>query len=126
LRVGSGGIATERFKEDGARYLVDGKYFDNIYAATLCVKKVGGCKTEISLSRVLQSDDLPEHISFLHIPLVLFREKYEERSFGRFMIILSDLRLISDGTSVNTADTVIGPLRYEVSGSVNASVYEER
>jgi hypothetical protein len=89
----------------------------------LSVKKEGGCKTEISLSRVLQSDDLPEHISFLHIPIVLFREKYEERSFGRFMIILNDLQLISNGTEVNTADAVIGALRYAVAGFVSVETY---
>jgi hypothetical protein len=116
----------ERFKGAVVRYLVDGVYFDNIYAATLSVKKEGGCKTQLILNRVMEKTDLPEHITFLHIPLVLFREKYEERSFGRFMIILNDLFLISDGTEVNTADAVIGGLRYVVAGTVMAEVYHER
>jgi hypothetical protein len=116
-------FSCERFKECGARYLIDGKYFDNIYGSTLSVKKEGGCPTEIFLNRVLENEDLPEHISFLHIPLVLFRDKYEERSFGRFMIILTDLHLISNETEVNTSDAVIGQLRYVVSGSVSVETY---
>jgi hypothetical protein len=116
-------FSCERFKECGARYLIDGKYFDNIYGSTLSVKKEGGCPTEIFLNRVLENEELPEHINFLHIPLVLFREKYEERSFGRFMIILNDLHLISDETEVNTADAVIGQLRYAVSGFVSVETY---
>jgi hypothetical protein len=126
LRVGGGGIATERFKEDGVSYFADGKFWCNIYAAILSVNKVGGCKSVLTLSRVWGNEDLPEHIDLINISVRLFRDKYEERLYGTFHVTLFDLRLITDGTSVNTADAVIGPLRYVVSGSVNAAVYEER
>jgi hypothetical protein len=126
LRVGSGDIATERFKEDGVSYFADGKFWRNIYAAVLGVNKVGGCKTVLTLSRVLGNEDLPEYIDLIDISVRLFRDKYEERQYGTFHVTLFDLRLITDGTEVNTADAVIGALRYAVSGSVNASVYEER
>jgi hypothetical protein len=116
----------ERFKEDGVAYFADGKFWYNIYAAVLSVNKVGGCKTVLTLSRVLGNEDLPEHIDLIDISVRLFRDKYEERRYGTFHVTLFDLCLITDGTSVNTADAVIGALRYAVSGSVNAAVYEER
>jgi hypothetical protein len=115
----------ERFKEDGVIFFFHGKFYRNIYGATLSVKKED-CKAELTLNRVLEEEDLPRHINLLTISARLFRDKYEERHFGTFSITLFDLDLISDETSVNTCDAVIGPLRYVVSGSVNATVFEER
>jgi hypothetical protein len=119
LQVGSG----ERFKEYGVSYLIDGKYYNNIYASTLSVKKAGGCKTELFLNRVLLNEDLPERINSITIRARLFRDKYEEREYGRFIICLNDLRLIANETAVNTADAVIGQLRYVVSGFVSVETY---
>jgi len=116
----------ERFKEVGVSYFIDGKFYYSIYAATLCVNKTGGCKTELLVNRVLEKEDLPEHIDLLDISARMFREQYEERRYGTFHITLFNLDLISDETAVNSADAVIGPLHYAVSGSVNAAVYEER
>jgi hypothetical protein len=122
LRFGSG----ERFKADWTSYFLDGNFYNNIYGATLSVNKRGGCKTVLTLQRVLERIDLPSHLDFLLLSVRLVRERYEERRYGTFSVGLFNLDLISDGTEVNTADAVIGSLRYAVSGDVSADVYEER
>jgi hypothetical protein len=50
------------------------------------------------------------------------RDKYESRWFGTFRITLKYLVMVSDETEINAADTVIGPLRYYVSGNVFTEV----
>jgi hypothetical protein len=67
--------------------------------------------------------DFPEIIDELTITAQLLRDKYEYRHYGMFRITLTRLVLVSDETSIDCADAVIGPMRYYVGGTVNAEVY---
>jgi hypothetical protein len=67
--------------------------------------------------------DLPGVIEELTITAQLLRDKYEYRYYGMFRITLTRLVLVSDETSIDSADGVIGPLRYYVAGTVNAEVF---
>jgi len=53
----------------------------------------------------------------------LLRDKYENKYYGVFHVILKMLFLVSDETEINSADTVIGPLRYYVSGPVFIEIF---
>jgi hypothetical protein len=93
---------------------------------TVSCDKTNGTKTEVSIHRALEDEfSFPAVIENLTVSAKLFRDKYEERELGRFEIKFENLKLISDYTEVNTADTVIGPLRYLVCGEITASVYNE-
>jgi hypothetical protein len=50
-------------------------------------------------------------------------DKYENRHFGMFRITVKQLVLTSDETLINSSDTVIGPLRYYVAGTVDTEVF---
>ena len=114
----------ERFKGDCVDYWINGKENHFIYGVTLSVKKEGGTKTEIWIRRELQcGNDLLENIGEFVITARLLCDKYEFRNYGIFKITLKNLVLISDETYINSADTVIDPLRYYVSGSVSADVF---
>jgi hypothetical protein len=114
----------ERFSGDCLTYTINGKDFQNIYGITLISKKEGGTKTELWIKRALNSgSDLPYIIDEMIITAHLVRDKYEDRHFGMFNITLKRLVLTSDETNINSADTVIGPLRYYVSGEVSAEVF---
>ena len=114
----------ERFKGDCVDYWINGKENHFIYGITLSVKKEGGTKTEIWIRRELQcGNDLLENIDEFVITVRLLCDKYEFRNYGIFRITLKNLVLISDETYINSADTVIDPLRYYVSGSVSADVF---
>jgi len=67
--------------------------------------------------------DLPHIIDEMTISALLLRDKYEYRYFGTFQITLKRLFLTSDETNINSVDTVIGPLRYYVSGEVSAETF---
>jgi len=115
----------ERFSGDSVKYHINGKEYPNIYGATLLCKKEGGTKTELWLKRAFDTDfELPQIIEEITISAQLLKDKYEYRRFGIFRITLKRLVALCDESSVNTADTVIGPLRYYVAGSVNAEVFE--
>jgi len=115
----------ERFNGDCVTYKVNGQVFKNIYGITLVSKKEGGTKTELWIKRVLDSCfDLPLVIDEMIITTRLLRDSYEHRHFGMFRISARRLVLISDETNVNSSDAVIGPLRYYVSGTVTAEVFE--
>jgi hypothetical protein len=87
-------------------------------------KKVGGTKTELWIKRALQTGgDIPGLIEEMTITAQLLRDKYEYRHFGTFRITLKRLVLVSDETEINAADTVIGPIRYYVAGTVNTEVF---
>jgi hypothetical protein len=115
---------TERFHGDYVIYKINGQEFKNIYGITLISKKEGGTKTELWIKRALeQSADLPNIIDEFTITAKLLRDKYEERHLGQFRITLKKMVLATDETNINTADTVIGPLRYYVTGKVTVEVF---
>jgi hypothetical protein len=120
----------ERFNGDGVSYRINGQEYKNIYGLTLSTKKYCGTKTELWIKRALkqggfasQSYDIPDIIDELVITAKLLRDKYEYHYFGMFRITIKRLVLVSDETDVNSADTVIGPLRYYVAGGVATDVY---
>jgi hypothetical protein len=114
----------ERFSGERVTYRINGTEYRNIYGLTLSVKKEGGTRTELWIKRSLeQGGDLPGLIEELTITAQLLRDKYEYRYFGMFRITLTRLVLVSDETSVDCADAVIGPLRYYVAGTVDAEVF---
>jgi hypothetical protein len=70
-----------------------------------------------------QGGDLPQLIEELTVTAQLIREKYEYRHYGMFRITLKRLVLTADEMAVDTADAVIGPLRYYCAGLVQAEVF---
>ena len=111
----------ERFSGDYVTYRINGKDYQNIYGITLVSRKEGGTKTELWIKRALEQEaDLPHVIDEMIITGKLLRDKYEEGIFGTFCITLKNLFQNSDETHINSVDTVIGPLRYYVSGLVSA------
>jgi len=116
--------AGERFKGDSVTYKINGQEYRNIYGITLVSKKQGGTKNEIWIKREKnQGADIPEVIEEMTITAQLLRDKHEYKYYGIFRITLKILVLISDETEINSADTVIGPLRYYVSGSASADIF---
>ena len=114
----------ERFMGDKVTYRINGTEYPNIYGLTLAAKKEGGTKTELWIKRSLeQGGDLPQLIEELTITAQLLREKYEYRYYGMFRITAKRLVLTADETAIESADTVIGPLRYYVAGTVQAEVF---
>jgi hypothetical protein len=114
----------ELFSGDCVTYEINGKEFPNIYGITLVSQKEGGTKTELWIKRALDKKyDFPDIIDEIIITSQLLWDKYEHRHFGTFKITLNRLVLDSDETQINSVDTVIGPLRYYVSGIVKVDVY---
>jgi hypothetical protein len=114
----------ERFMGDKVTYRINGTEYPNIYGLTLSTKKEGGTKTELWIKRSLEyGGDLPGIIEELTITTQLLRDRYEYRYFGMFRITITRLVLLSDETAVDSADAVIGPLRYYVAGTVSAEVF---
>jgi hypothetical protein len=114
----------ERFSGDFVTYRINGTEYANIYGLTIAARKEGGTKTEFWIKRSLkQVGDLPQLIEELAITAQLLREKYEYRHYGMFRITLKRLVLTADETAVDTADAVIGPLRYYIAGTVQAEVF---
>jgi hypothetical protein len=117
----------ERFKEDGAGYVINGRDSKGIYGLIIKTKKDrGGTRTEVWIRRILDcSGDFPATIHTLVITARLFRDTYEEGRFGLFRVCLSGLVLVSDETEVDNAGAVIGPLRYYCADSFTAEVFHE-
>jgi hypothetical protein len=114
----------ERFSGDYVTYRINGNEYRNIYGLTLSTKKEGGTRTELRIKRALEhGGDIPGIIDELTIMAQLLRDKYEYRYYGMFRITLTRLVLLSDETAVDSADAVVGPLRYYVAGTVNAEVF---
>ena len=114
----------ELFSSNNVQYKINGRDYSNIYGLTLLANKENGTKTEIWIKRTLNSDvELPNNIEKIVITASLLRDKYEYRHFGIFRITLNHLVMVSDETTVNSADTVIGPIRYYVSGIINTEVF---
>ena len=117
-------IETERFSGKNVSYRVNEKDYINIYGLTLAAKKDGGIRTELWIRRILNKNaDLPQVIDELIITAQLLRDEYEQKYFGMFCITVKRLVLTSDETNLNRFDTVIGPLRYYVSGNVSTEVF---
>jgi hypothetical protein len=120
-------VREERFRERGVRYEVDGVERDCIYGLTLSVNKLNGTKVEAGIHRILDEGfAFPAVIENLTVTARLFRDTYEDRQFGRFVLRLSKLLFVSDETMVQTADAVIGPVRYFAAGDVTAEVFEQK
>ena len=114
----------ERFNGDYVNYKINGKEYTNIYGLTFIAKKESGTKTEVWIKRSLEEgSDIPQGIDELEITARLLRDKYEYRCFGMFRIKITGLVLVSDETEINAADSVIGPLRYYVTGNAQANVF---
>jgi hypothetical protein len=114
----------ERFMGDRVRYWINGKEHLNIYGLTIATRKMGGTQTEIRLHRVLEpGTDFPDVIDTLTVAAQLLRDKYEERHYGMFRLVLTGLALMADETAVDCGDAVIGPLRYYCAGTVGAEVF---
>jgi len=114
----------ERFKSDCVKYRINGNEYKNIYGITLVSKKKSGTKTEIWIKRALQRNaDVPANIDELVITANLLKDKYEYRHYGVFRITIRNLVLITDETEVNATGAVISPLRFYVSGGVQAEVF---
>jgi hypothetical protein len=116
--------AGERFKGDSVTYLINGQEYKNIYGLTLVSKKRGGTKTELWVKRSLEKGtDLPFDIDEIIVTAKLLKDRYEYRYYGTFRITIKKLVLISDETEVNATGAVISPLRFYVTGGVQAEVF---
>ena len=114
----------ERFSGENVCYQINGKEYSNIYGLTLVTKKEGGTRTELWIKRALERGfELPHVIDDLIITAKLQRDSYEHRHFGMFRIFIKRLVMTSDVTNVNSADTVIGPLRYYVAGTLTTETF---
>jgi hypothetical protein len=119
----------ERFNGNNVTYKINGIEYQNIYGVTLVSRKQGGTRTELWIKRAKQKEtavggfELPDCIEKMSITAQLVRQRYGQTCFGTFRITLENLVLVSDETNVNSADAVIGPLRYYVSGAVSADVF---
>jgi hypothetical protein len=108
------------FYGENVTYRINDKEYENIYGITLVSKKVGGTKTELWIKRALEAvSDLPAIIDEIVINAMLLGDL----RYGLFRITLKKLVLVSDETEVDAADTVIGPIRYYVAGTVKAEVF---
>jgi len=117
-------IGRERFKGDCVAYKINRQEYKNIYGITLVSKKQGGTKNIILIKREKnQGMDIPELIEEMTITAQLLRDKHEYKYYGIFRITLEKLVLVSDETEINSADTVIGPLRYYISGSASTDIF---
>ena len=114
----------ERFKGNNVSYRINGKEYKSIYGVTLGARKEVGTKTEIWIKRALErGPDIPDIIDEMIITAQLLRDEYEARHFGMFRITVRRLVLCSDETAIESDDTVIGPLRFYVAGTVAAEVF---
>jgi hypothetical protein len=113
----------ERFSGDTVSCKINHTEHTNIYGMTITARKEGAARTEVRIHRILDTDtDLPSSIEDLTISAHLYRERYERRAYGLFRLALSRLVLMADETTINSADTVIGPLRYYC-GGLSAEVF---
>jgi len=114
----------ERFNGDNITYTINGKIYSHIYGTTIVTKKENGTKTELWIKRLLEKgSDIPEIIDKMTVEAKLLIDNYEYRHYGTFRITLKRLVLVSDETNINSADSVIGPLRYYVADTVCAHVF---
>jgi hypothetical protein len=114
----------ERFNSDFVTYKINDKEYKNIYGITLMSKKVGGTRTELWIKRALENmNELPAVVDEIVITAQLLKDTYEHKQYGLFRITLKRLVLVSDETEIDATDTVIGPVRYYVAGTVSTQVF---
>jgi len=117
-------IGRKRFKGDCVVYKINGQEYKNIYGITFFSKKLGGTKNIILIKREKNPRlDIPEFIEEMTITAQLLRDKHEYKYYGIFRLTLKHLVLVSDETEINSADTVIGPLRYYISASASVDIF---
>jgi hypothetical protein len=117
----------ERFKEAGVRYRINGVENTAIYGLKISVTKTGGTKAVVHIRRIMRDgEEFPPVIESLSIKARLFRDHYEWRQPGVFRLSLSRLVLAADETGIESADTVIGSLRYYVTGTMTAETFSTR
>ena len=123
--INNNGIKSEElFNGDSVTYRINNQEYKNIYGLTLLTKKESGIKTELLIKRVLENTpDIPEIIDEMTITAQLTRTQYEQRFYGMFRITIKKLVFLSDETIVETADAVIGPLRYYVAGTIYTEAF---
>ncbi len=115
-----GDYVTYKIKDTSTGSVSEGN--KNIYGVTIVCKKDNGIKTEVWIRRVLENgSDIPNNIDEMVITARLLRDTYEH--YGTFSITLKNLLLISDETNIESADAVLGQLRYFVNGSVSAETF---
>jgi len=114
----------ERYSGGGVTYTINGREYKNIYALTIIARKRAGARAEVWLMRVLEKgNDLPELIEELVITAALLKGGQELNACGMFRITAARLVFVSDETNVNAPDSVVGPLRFYVSGSLHTEVF---
>jgi len=114
----------ERFSGDRVTCGINGREYTNIYGITLLCKKKNGTRTEVWVKRAIENGgDIPAIIDDLTVTAQLLRDTYECRFYGMFRITARRLVLTSDETNVNSADAVMGMLRYYAAGGVSAEVF---
>jgi hypothetical protein len=96
------------------------------YRAYVTVTRGASCRTEIRIHRKASSEDdhlFGARIETLELDARLYRDEYEERHKGRFVIRATDLLLLSEDAKPDSASAIVGPLRYIVAGELTAEVY---
>ncbi|MDR0908211.1 MAG: hypothetical protein LBM77_00440 [Spirochaetaceae bacterium] len=117
--TGSTTVNDPLFNDAGIRYEVNGVEVSGIYGFSIKTRRDGKPKVFVRLHRILGKTELPDIIENLTITAQVFKGGVS----GIFKINLERLLLVADETIVNTADKVIGPLRYFVVGNISADVY---
>ncbi|MDR0908724.1 MAG: hypothetical protein LBM77_03060 [Spirochaetaceae bacterium] len=107
------------YNDGGIRYEINGVEVSGIYGFSIKTRRDGKPKVFVRLHRILGKSELPDIIDKLTITAQVFKGGVS----GIFKINLERLLLVADETIVNTADKVIGPLRYFVAGNISADVY---
>jgi hypothetical protein len=133
IEEGSPGLLTplqdeECFRESGTRLSVNGTIVESTYGAYITVMRGSSCRTEIHLHRKARYEDahlFQQRIEKLELDARLYRDEYEERHKGRFVIRVTDLVLLSEDAKPDSASEIVGPLRYIVAGELCAEVYTQ-
>jgi hypothetical protein len=107
------------YSVNGLRYEIDGTETGGIYGFSIKTRRDGTPKVFVRLHRILGQNELPPVIE----KLIITARVRKGGEFGLFKIHLEKLLLAADETTVNSADKVIGPLRYYAAGSITADVF---
>lgn len=116
----------EFFRESGTLLSVNGEKVTSAYGFYLIVTRGETYRTEIRIHR--KASDVDDHlfggqITEIELDARLYRDEYEERHKGRFVIRATDLLLFSEDAKPDSASEIVGPLRYIVAGKLEAEVF---